>query len=138
MARGLGINEGTLEKMGERRPAPPRRIEPGEDDPAAQENAGLAMECAVLKRSVARWSRTRWGGSNGCPIAVQRDQHWVPYAVACRVWSAFCHLDKTGGLFYCRTVIISKHSGMPGQQWTFFLRCWEYFLSSYLESDSQS
>ena len=79
VARDLGIHDGTLANWvnADRR----RRGEAdgalGEDERAElarlrKENAELAMERDVLKRSVAlRGSRTRWGGSGGradrCP-----------------------------------------------------------------------
>ena len=73
VAKDLGINKGTLGNWvnADRR----RRddgTELGEDERAElarlrKENAELAMERDVLKRSVALWSRTRWGGSGGRP-----------------------------------------------------------------------
>src|SRR2546429_6165146 len=74
VARDLGINEGTL---GNWVNADRRRRDGGdgalsEDERAElarlrKENAELAMERDVLRRSVALWSRTRWGGSGGRP-----------------------------------------------------------------------
>jgi transposase len=72
VARDLGIHDGTLANWvnADRR----RRGEAdgalGEDERAElarlrKENAELAMERDVLKRSVALWSRTRWAGSGG-------------------------------------------------------------------------
>jgi putative transposase len=94
VAKDLGINEGTL---GNWVNADKRRRGDGnralsEDERAElarlrKENAELAMERDVLKRSAALWLREGQGRDGAVAvaalIAAQRDQHRVPHAVAC-------------------------------------------------------
>src|SRR5438034_1621281 len=78
VARDLGINQGTLGNWvnTDRRRRGERDGALSEDERAElarlrKENAGLAMRCDVLKRSVALWCKMRWAGSRGrvhrCP-----------------------------------------------------------------------
>ena len=72
VARELGVNEGTLGNwvMLDRRRRGEGNGALGEDERVElarlrRENAELAMERDVLKRSVALWGKTRWNGSHG-------------------------------------------------------------------------